>query len=214
MNHYALRLFVKSILAEAKDKKVDKEPKKSTNKPEPKKAKKVSGNLVEMKKDLADLKGQLEVIDELITAFSNITPSNYTDVEIIGDAVESAKKEIEKLNKEKESIKKEITSLEENTSSEINKIKEMMGLVPKGKGKDKQKKMVDEKKMTSAQKGKKESMLREGQFIRIKNDFTLDGKNFKKGELIRTAKEFHDIEAAAKSGKIQKSDFAIVVGSA
>lgn len=60
---------------------------------------------------------------------------------------------------------------------------------------------------------KKESMLKEGQFIRIKNDFTLDGKNFKKGEVVTTAKEFNAIEAAAKSGKIQKSDFAIVVGN-
>jgi len=49
MNHYALRLFVRSLIAEAKDKKTKEEPKKDkkeTKKPEPKKIKKVSGNLV------------------------------------------------------------------------------------------------------------------------------------------------------------------------
>ena len=64
MNHYALRLFVRSIITEAK--KADKDPKKAvkkdTKKPEPKKTKKVNGNLVEMKKELAGLKDKLAKI--------------------------------------------------------------------------------------------------------------------------------------------------------
>ena len=145
MNQFALRMFVRSILAEAKDKKAKEEPKKETKKPTEKKAKKTSGNLVEMKQELTALKDQLKDIEDLIAAFSNITPSSYsTDIEIIGDAIEDAQKQVEKLKKEKESIEKEIATLKENTLSEMNRIKEMMGLVaPKKKG---AKKMVDEKK--------------------------------------------------------------------
>jgi len=274
MNQHALRLFVRSIIAEAKDKKAKDEPKKDTKKivkkEEPKKAEpkkekvKKSNNLVEMKKELASLKEKSAKIDELISDWEQVKSMaekiSYEggDIEIGADAkddiVEECNKEIEKLKKEKEDIKKDMASLEENTLSEINRIKEMMGLTSEKKDKEKRK-MVDEKKddleeakkMTSAEKAKKEdivkgmkksgsfgkskeekskmyatatklatkkeSMLREGQFIRIKNDFTLDGKNFKKGEIVTTAKEFNAIEAAAKSGKIQKSDFAIVVGN-
>lgn len=156
MNNFALRMFVRSIIAEAKDKKAEKEPKKeakkTTKKPE---AKKTSGNLVEMKKELADLKEKLSKIDELISDWESIKSSannmhygGEQDIEIGADKrdaiLEDCDKEIEKLKKEKESIEKEMASLKENTLSEINKIKEMMGLAaPKKKDKEK---IVDEEK--------------------------------------------------------------------
>jgi hypothetical protein len=49
MNQSAMRLFVRSLIAEAKEKKADKEA-KEPKKAAPKKAKKVSVNLVEMKR--------------------------------------------------------------------------------------------------------------------------------------------------------------------
>jgi len=146
-----------------------------------------------MKQDLANLKEKSAKIDDLIgeweqmkSSAENISYGGEQDIEIGADAkeaiIEDCNKEIEKLKKEKESIDKEIASLKENTSSEINKIKEMMGLTPKTKGK---KKMMDEKnkpiqvtpdnevkadkdlpstteakKMTSAQKDKKEDIVK------------------------------------------------------
>jgi len=175
MNNFALRMFVRSIIAEAKDKKTKEEPKKSTKKTEPKKAekkesKKSSGNLVEMKKDLAALKEKSSKIDDLIgeweqlkSSADNISYGGEQDIEIGADAkeaiIEDCNKEIEKLKKEKESIDKEIADLKENTTNEINKIKEMMGLASEKKEKG-QEKMMDEKKMTSAQKDKKEDIVK------------------------------------------------------
>jgi len=175
MNNFALRMFVRSIIAEAKDKKTKEEPKKSTKKTEPKKAekkesKKSSGNLVEMKKDLAALKEKSSKIDDLIgeweqlkSSADNISYGGEQDIEIGADAkeaiIEDCNKEIEKLKKEKESIDKEIADLKENTTNEINKIKEMMGLASEKKEKG-QEKMMDEKKMTSAQKAKKEDIVK------------------------------------------------------
>ena len=54
MNQSALRLFVRSLIAEAKDKKAKEEPKKTVKKEE--KAPKSSGKLVDLKKELAALK--------------------------------------------------------------------------------------------------------------------------------------------------------------
>jgi hypothetical protein len=160
MNQFALRMFVRSILAEAKDKKADDKTKdkkavapKKTTKKEPKKS---SGNLVEMKKDLAALKEKSSKIDDLIkeweqvkSAAGSISYGGEQAIEIGADAkeaiVEDCDKEIEKLKKEKESIDKEIADLKENTTNEINKIKEMMGLASKKKEKG-QEKMMDEKK--------------------------------------------------------------------
>ena len=156
MNHYALRLFVRSLITEAK--KEDKDPKKTikkdAKKPEPKKTKKVNGNLVEMKKELAGLKDKLAKIDDTIkdwesikSAASSMSYGGEQDIEIGADKQEEILKDcdvtIERLKKEKESIEKEMSSLQENTYSEINKIKEMMGLVAPKKKKS-AKKMVDE----------------------------------------------------------------------
>jgi len=155
MNQYALRLFVRNLILEAKEKKADKEvkePKKAASK----KAKKVSGNLVEMKKSLAEAKEKLAKLDELIADWEQVKSAadniSYegVDIEIGSDEKEKivadCNKEIEKLKKEKENIKGEADSLEESTLSEINRIKEMIGLVPEGG----QKEMVDEKKKPSA----------------------------------------------------------------
>jgi hypothetical protein len=175
MNNFQIQSFVRQLIAEAKKAKDVKEPKdtkdkakKDTKKPEPKKAKKASGNLVEMKEDLAKLKEKSSKIDDLIgewgqmkSAAENMSYGGEQDVEIGADLrdsiIEDCDKEIEKLKKEKESIDKEIADLKENTANEINKIKEMMGLASEKKEKEK---MMDEKKMTSAQKSKKEDIVK------------------------------------------------------
>jgi len=160
MNQSALQLFVRSIIAEAKEKKAKDEPKKAAKKAEPKKAekkesKKSSSNLVEMKKDLAALKEKSSKIDDLIgeweqmkNSAENMSYGGEQDIEIGADLrdsiIEDCNKEIEKLKKEKESIDKEIADLKENTTNEINKIKEMMGLTSEKKEKG-QEKIVGEK---------------------------------------------------------------------
>jgi len=152
MNNFALRIFVRSILAEAKETKKD-EPKKSVKKEE--KAPKSSGKLVDLKKELAALK---QYKDELMVAkFAEKTAS--TEVEF-ADLAKFAK-ELDALKAKgvalEQQIDDKIAELETKISDEKNKIKEMMGLVPEGG----QKKMVDEKKkMTSAQKDKKEDIVK------------------------------------------------------
>jgi len=154
MNNFALRMFVRSIIAEAKEKKAKDEPKKAAKKTEPKKAEKKAekkepkkakaSNLVEAKESLASKKDELKATQELIGALSSIRNDNtYQDVEIFGDILDNVMKDIEDLKKKEEELKKEISSLEETITTEITKIKEMMGLTSKDKGK---KKMVDEEK--------------------------------------------------------------------
>jgi len=149
MNQFALRMFVRSLINEAKEKK-DKEPKKKeAGLP------KNSGKLVDLKKELAALK---QYKDELMAAkFAEKTAS--TEVEF-SDLAKFAK-ELDALKAKGVALEKQvddkIAELETRISDEKNKIKEMMGLVPEGG----QKKMVDEKKkMTSAQKGKKEDIVK------------------------------------------------------
>ena len=74
MNNFQIRAFVQQLITEAKAKKADdkaknkkEEPKKAAKK-EPKK----SGNLVEMKKDLAALKEKSSKIDEFCNILYNI----------------------------------------------------------------------------------------------------------------------------------------------
>jgi hypothetical protein len=159
MNQSAMRLFVRNLILEAKEKK-EADKAKAPKKAEPKKdkkPKKVSGNLVEMKKSLAEAKEKSAKIDELIadweqvkSAADGISYGGEGDIEIGADAKEKiiadCDKEIEKLKKEKAGLEEEMASLEESTLSEINRIKEMIGLVPEGG----QKEMVDEKKKPSA----------------------------------------------------------------
>ena len=167
MNNFQIQAFVRQLIAEAKKAKDVKEPKDTKDKkdtkkltepkkPESKKTKKTSGNLVEMKEDLAKLKEKSSKIDSLIdewgqmkSSAENMSYGGEQDVEIGADLrdsiIEDCDKEIEKLKKEKESIDKEIADLKENTANEINKIKEMMGLASEKKEKKGQEKMVYEK---------------------------------------------------------------------
>ena len=154
MNQFALRMYVRSLINEAKEKKADKEPKKTMKKED--KAPKSSGKLVDLKKELAALK---QYKDELMAAkFAEKTAS--TEVEF-ADLAKFAK-ELDALKAKGVALEKQvddkIAELETRISDEKNKIKEMMGLVPEGG----QKKMVDEKKkMTSAQKNKKEDIVKD-----------------------------------------------------
>jgi hypothetical protein len=158
MNQSAMRLFVRSLILEEKEKKeANKEPKKLA----PKKPKKINGNLIEMKKSLAEAKEKLAKIDELISDWEQVKSAANSisyegvDIEIGSDEKEKivadCNKEIEKLKKEKENIQKEANSLEESTLSEISKIKEMIGLTPAAG----QEKMVGETKKSAPKKDKK-----------------------------------------------------------
>lgn len=184
MNTFQIQAFVRQIIAEAKTKKD--EPKKDIKKPIKKEAKeeKSSGKLVDLKKELKEKQEELEKINSFIKDLSGITTSrsNYSDIEIIGDAIDGLDADIKSLEEEKKKLEDDIASLKEKTSSEINKIKEMMGLASETKGK---KKMMDEenkpirvtpdnevkadkdtpmtteaKKMTAAQKSKKEDIVK------------------------------------------------------
>jgi hypothetical protein len=165
MNQSALRLFVRSLIMEAKEKKAEKEPKKTIKKEE--KAPKSSGKLVDLKKDLAAKKDALSKVEDYR---DNLQAAKFAE-KVGGEEFAERSgfvKELEALNKkgialEQEventitKIKGEITTLEEKIGVETNRIKEMIGLVPEGG----QKKMVDEKKkMTSAQKDKKEDIVK------------------------------------------------------
>ena len=135
MNQFALRMFVRSILAEAKDKK--KEPKKTIKKEE--KAPKSSGKLVDLKKELAALK---QYKDELAAAkFAEKAAS--TEVEFAD--LKKFATELDKIKaggvKLEQSIDEKIKELETKISDEKNKIKEMMGLTSEKKGKEE---IVDE----------------------------------------------------------------------
>lgn len=147
MNQYALRMYVRSLINEAKEK-ADKEPKKTMKKED--KAPKSSGKLVDLKKELAAKKEALSKVEEYR---DNLQAAKFA--EKVGGEEFAEKsgfaKELNSLNAKGialeqdientiTKIKGEITSLEEKTLTEINKIKEMMGLEFK-EGKEK---MVDE----------------------------------------------------------------------
>jgi len=166
MNNSALRLFVRSIIAEAQETK-DKEPKKTVKKEAEEKAPKSSGKIVDLKKELAAKKEALSKVEEYR---DNLQAAKFAE-KVGGEEFAERSgfaKELNSLNKKGialeqdientiTKIKDEITALEEKTLSEINRIKEMMGLVPE----EGQKKMVDEKKkMTPAQKDKKEDIVK------------------------------------------------------
>lgn len=196
MNNFQIRAFVQHLITEAKAKKADDKVKKEEpKKPAKKEPKKSSGNLVEMKKDLAALKEKSSKIDDLIGEWEQMKSSaegmSYSggqDIEIGADLrdsiIEDCTKEIEKLKKEKESIDKEMADLKESTASEINKIKEMMGLAsPKKKG---AKKMMDEKK----EEEMKEARFKKG------TDVGKPGKGFAK--IAKSAAKRYDSEEAGK----------------
>jgi hypothetical protein len=145
MNNYALRLFVRSIIAEAKDNK-EKEAKKTPKKEE--KAPKSDGKLVDLKKELAALE---QYKDELQAAkFAEKTAS--TEVEFANLA--HFAKELNALKERGVELEKEvdekIAELKEKISDEKNKIKEMMGLTPEKKKKPKMMGEEKEEEMNEA----------------------------------------------------------------
>jgi hypothetical protein len=131
MNNFALRMFVRSIINEAKETK-DKEPKKKAEK-----APKSDGKLIDLKKELAALE---QYKDELQAAkFAEKTAS--TEVEFANLA--HFAKELDALKERGVALEKEvddkIAELKEKIKDEKNKIKEMMGLTS-----NKKEKVVDE----------------------------------------------------------------------
>jgi hypothetical protein len=152
MNQFALRLFVRSLINEAKETKKD-EPKKSIKKEE--KAPKSDGKLIDLKKELAALE---QYKDELQAAkFAEKTASTeveFADLAHFAKELAALKERGVELEQE---VDEKIAELKEKIADAKNKIKEMMGLTPEKKDK---KKMVDEKKMTSAQKDKKEDIVK------------------------------------------------------
>jgi hypothetical protein len=169
MNQFALRMFVRSILAEAKDKEPKKTVKKEAEEKAPKKEpKKTSDNLVEMKKELAAKKEALSKVEEYrdnlqAAKFAeNVSGKEFAERSGFAGELNSLSKQGIDLEKEVENtitkIKDEITALEEKTITEISRIKEMMGLTSEKKD---AKEIVDEKKkMTPAQKDKKEDIVK------------------------------------------------------
>jgi len=135
MNNSALRLFVRSIIAEAKETKDKKEPKKSIKKEE--KAPKSDGKLVDLKKELAALE---QYKDELQAAkFAEKTASTeveFADLAHFAKELSALKERGVELEKE---VDDKIAELKQKISDEKNKIKEMMGLTS-----DKKEKVVDE----------------------------------------------------------------------
>jgi hypothetical protein len=132
MNQFALRMFVRSLINEAKEKKADEPKKKEAGLP------KSSGKLVDLKKELAALK---QMKDELQAA-KFAEKSAETEVEFANLA--KFAKELDKIKAGgvalEASIDEQIKVIEDKVSAEKNKIKEMIGLVPEAG----QEKMVDE----------------------------------------------------------------------
>jgi hypothetical protein len=125
--------------------------------------------LDKQKDKLAKIDDTIKDWESIKSAASSMSYGGEQDIEIGADKQEEILKDcdatIERLKKEKENIEKEMSSLQESTYSEINKIKEMMGLtsekVKDDKLVNKEKTMTSEaKKMTSAQKNKKEDIVK------------------------------------------------------
>jgi len=188
MNQSAMRLFVRSLITEAKEEKAAKLPKSS-------------GKLMDLKKELA----ALEQMKEEIQAAKFAEKTAETEVEFAN--LSKFAKELDKIKAGgvalEASIDAKIEELKGKIDTQKNKIKEMIGMTPSPG----QEKMVDEKK-------EKKADLEEGQIIVIKKDFTLDGKDFKKGQRVSTQPDFDKIEAAGKAGKIkQGEDFGMGIGN-
>ena len=149
MNNSALRLFVRSIISEAKEKKADKEPKKSVKKEE--KLPKSSGKLMDLKKELAALEDYRDEIQ--VAKFAEKTASTeveFADLAKFAKELDAIKERGVALENE---IEAKIAEIKEKISSEKNKIKEMIGLASAPT-------MVDEKKMTKGEKAKKEDIVK------------------------------------------------------
>ena len=196
MNPSALRLFVRSILTEAVEKKKEeKKVKKEASLP------KSSGKLVDLKKELTALK---QMKDELQAAkFAEKTAS--TEVEFANLA-----KFASELNKIKaggvaleQRIDDKIEELETKIESEKNKIREKIGITPKAG----QEKMVDEKKeQLPPAPSDEETAANQVYEARFKKgtDIGKKGKGFEKIEKA-AAKQYGSKEAGKKvAGAILK----------
>jgi len=120
MNTPALRLFIRNIIKEAKEKKIKKEEKLP----------KSSGKLIDLKKELAALQ---QMKEELQTAkFAEKTAE--TEIEFANLA--KFAKELDKIKAGgvalEANIDNKIKELETKIDAEKNKIREMIGLTPKG----------------------------------------------------------------------------------
>ena len=197
MNQFALRMFVRSIIAEAKENKAKKEePKKSMKKEE--KAPKSSGKLVDLKKELA----ALEQYKDELQAAKFAEKSASTEVEF-ADLAKFAK-ELDAIKSKGIALEKQvddkIAELKEKINSEKNKIKEMMGLTS-----EKKEKMVDEEKKPKAP-SHEETDANQVYEARFKKgtDVGEKGKNFAKIEK-SAAKKYGSKEAGKKvAGAILK----------
>lgn len=166
MNNSALRLFVRSIIAEAKEKKAEKEPKKTVKKEaeDKKSSKKDDSKLVNLKKKLAVLK---KYRDELqVAKFAEKTAETEVEFADLAGFAKELKTLKDKGVALEEKIDNRIAELEQEIKDAINTVKEMMGLTSEKVKDDKfvnkeEKPMTSEaKKMTSAQKNKKEDIVK------------------------------------------------------
>jgi hypothetical protein len=159
MNNSALRLFVRSIIAEAKDKKADKEPKKTVKKEaeDKKSSKKDDNKLVNLKKKLAALK---KYRDELqVAKFAEKTAETEVEFADLAGFAKELKTLKEKGVALEEKIESRIEELEQEIKDAINTVKEMMGLTSEKKGKEE---IVDEarfKKGTELKKAVKKENI-------------------------------------------------------
>jgi hypothetical protein len=134
MTPAALKLFIHSLILEAKDKQKETKQKEETKLP------KSSGKLIDLKKELAALK---QMKSELEAAkFAEKTAS--TEVEFASLSKFAA--ELDKIKASgvalEQRMETKIQELEDKVTAEKNKVREMIGMTPKAG----QEKMVDEKK--------------------------------------------------------------------
>ena len=177
MNQSAIRLFVRSLITEAKEEKAAKLPKSS-------------GKLMDLKKELA----ALEQMKEEIQAAKFAEKTAETEVEFAN--LSKFAKELDKIKAGgvalEASIDAKIEELKGKIDTQKNKIKEMIGMTPSPG----QEKMVDEKK-------EKEEHMEEARFKKG-TDIGKPGKGFEKIAK-SAAKQYGSKEAGKKvAGAILK----------
>jgi len=180
MNDSALRLFIRSLVMEAKEAQTEKKTES---------APKSSGKLMDLKKELAALK---QYRDELqVAKFAETSAS--TEVEFADLA--KFKKELDILKEKgiklENDIEAKIKEITDKIDAEKNKIKEMIGLAP-APG---QEKMVDEAKPSAGMSKKEKSVV--AKKAHAGKDIGKKGKGFEKVEKA-AEKEYGSKEAGKK----------------
>ena len=168
MNQSALRLFVRSIISEAKEvKDTKKAEKKDTKLP------KSSGKLMDLKKELAALEQYRDEIQ--LAKFAEKTAE--TEIEFAD--LYKFKKELDAIKEKgiklESDLEAKIEEIKAKISSEKDKIKEMIGITSTPT-------MVDEKKMTKGEKVKKEDIVKG-----IKKSGSFGKSKEEKGKMYATA---------------------------